>query len=226
MKLFSIIVTAFLICSCVSVPPKKPFTVDLRAPRNQIAKIDAYFDKFFSIGGINKDDITVYYYPADDAVGMEFNIQLAESCLFLDESGREAFISALERYKGEYEQRTLVTKGKKTREMYGSVEGFLAWKKTRISIQAYGNLKVFFGYQFKESIRENVKENAAFFTVTQMESNYEDSMSRSRNQTSPITMIYFTRAQAERLAALFNQQYLNSLGFPGRTSGAGGMDKY
>jgi hypothetical protein len=220
MKFITIIVTTLLICSCNSTPAVQPFTVDLRAPRHQLGKIEAYFDKFFSIGGVSKDEIVVYYYPADEAVGLEFNIQLAEHCLFWNKSGREAFINALERYKDEFDQRVLVTKSRKTREVYGSVEGFLTWKRTKVSVQAHGNPKVYLGYQFKD--------NAAFFTTTQMESYYEDPMSRSRNQTSQVTMIYFTKAQAEKLAALFSQDYLNSLGLPGRPAGAARpeMDRY
>ncbi|MDR2702267.1 MAG: hypothetical protein LBB72_07535 [Spirochaetaceae bacterium] len=221
MKTFAIIVTTLLICSCVSAPPVKSFTVDFRAPRHEMGKTDAYFDKAFSFGGgVNKDDITVYYYPADDAVGMEFSVQFVECCLFWSKSGRDAFISALERYKDEFDQRVLVTKSKKTREAYGSVEGFLTWRRTKVSVQAHGSLKVYLGYQFKD--------NAAFFTMTQMESYYEDPLSRSRSQSSQTTMVYFTRAQAERLAALFSQEHINSLGFPGRTPGAAkpGMDNY
>jgi hypothetical protein len=56
-----------------------------------------------------------------------------------------------------------------------------------------------------------------------MESYYEDSFSRSRNETSPITLMYFTRAQAESLIALFKQENLRSLGLPpGGSGGTGG----
>jgi len=208
MKFLTIILTVSLICSCaLPPPPVKSFTVDLRAPRHTMGKMDAYFDKMLGLGGLRKDEVNVYYYPTDDAAGLQFDIQLAECYLFLDESGRDTFLSAFERYKGEFEQRTLVTKGKKTRETYGSVEGFLAWKRTKISVQAYGNAKIYFGYQFRD--------NAAYFTITQMEANYEDEQARSRSQTSQIVMIYLTRAQAEKLVAMFNHEFITGLRLPG-----------
>jgi len=217
MKIFTIIITAFLICSCNTVPPPEPFTVDFRASHHEIGKTDAYFTKIISLGGLNKDDITVHYYPADDAVGLEYSIQLVQCCLFLDDTGRAAFINALERYKEEFEQRVLVQKKKRTREAYGSVEGFLAWKRTKISVQASGSLKVYFGYQFKE--------NSPYFTITQMEASYDDPQSRTRSQNSQITEIYFTRAQADKLAALFNEDYFKGLRSSNRPVGAG-LDSY
>jgi len=228
MKYFAIIVTVFLICSCKTLPKPEPFTVDLRAPRQELGKIEAYFNKMLSIGGLNKDDVTVYYCPSDDAVGLDYGIQLVECSLFLDESGREAFINALERYKEEYEQRTLIPKKTKTREAYGSVEGFLAWKKTKISVQASGTLKIYFGYQFKDELKGNAKETAVYFTITQMEANYDDPQTRSRSQTSQVTMIFFTRAQAEKLAALFNEDHFKGLRSSLRSTGAAGAgyDRY
>jgi len=208
MKFIIILVTMCFICSCSSIPPREePFSVDLNSPRFEAGSVEAYLDKAASIsGGLKKNDITVYYYPAEDAVCLEFKIMYIQCNQFWDRDGRETFAKAFERYQEEYEQRKLVKKGKRTREMYGEAAGFFTWKKTAIGVQAHGNPKISLGYQFKDQ--------SVFFTTTQMESYYEDPIARSRNETSPITMMYFTRAQAESLIALFKQENLRSLGLP------------
>jgi len=209
-------------CSCSSIPPQEePFSVDLNSPRYEAGSAEAYLDKSFSLGNLKKDSltkntITVYYYPAEDAVCLNFNIMYVHCNQFWDRDGREAFAKAFERYQEEYEQRKLAKGGKRTREMYGEVPGFFTWKRTSIGVQAHGNPKIKLGYQFKDK--------AVFFTTTQMESYYEDPISRSRNQTSPVTAIYFTRAQAESLVDLFKQENLRSLGVP--PGGSGGYDGY
>ena len=221
MKLFILLLTTFLICSCSSTPQAAPFSVDLDSPRFEAGSIEAYLEKSFSISGsLRKDAIPVYYYPLEDAVCLQFTVMYIRCNQFWDRDGRDAFVSAFERYRQEYEQRKLVKGNRKTRGMYGEAQGFFTWKKTAIGVQAYGYPKIKLGYQFNKQ--------SVFFTTTQMESYYEDPNSRGRNETSPITEIYFTRSQAESLIALFKQEYLQSLGSPPGTGGKveTGMDTY
>jgi hypothetical protein len=213
-----VLIIVLFVCSCSSTPKEQPFTVDLKYPRYGAGSIEAYLDKVF-LGGISKNEIEVYYYPHDDAVCLNFKVlRFINSSQFWDRDGREAFISALERYKAAYEQRELVVnKNKQTREAYGTVTGYFVWKKTPVAVQAHGSPKVRLGYQFKEK--------SAFFTTTQMESDYRDPLSRTRNQTSPVTTMYFTRLQAEALAALFSREFLQTLG-PSPGDGGTGADYY
>jgi len=222
MKFIIILAGVFLICSCSSTPQEKPFSVDVNSLRYKAGSIEAYLEKSFSItGGLQKNEVAVYYYPEEDAVGLEFKVMYIQCNQFWDRDGREAFVKAFERYQEEYDQRKLAKKGKSTREMYGGVVGFFTWRKTSIGILARVNPKIKLGYQFKDQ--------SVFFTTTQLESYYEDPITRSRNETSPITLMYFTRAQAESLIALFKQENLRSLGLP--AGGSGGYieaetDKY
>jgi len=49
--------------------------------------------------------------------------------------------------------------------------------------------------------------------------------SKSMNQTSPVLVTYYTRAQAESLIALFSQEYLQGLGRPsGWTDESGAVE--
>jgi hypothetical protein len=203
---FTIIVIfiALVFGACSSTPKEESFSVDLRNPRYEAGSSEAYFERYLSIGNLKKSYVTVYYYPIEDAVCIQFKLQFADCNQFWDKAGREAFASALERYKDDYEQRNLGKASKKTaRRIYGSTQGLFVWKRTKIGAQAHGSPKVEFGY--------NIKSKAAFFTTTQLEAHYEDHIAKSRDQTSPVIMMYFTRAQAEAMAALFDEEYLKTL---------------
>jgi hypothetical protein len=211
---FSILVIfiAFVFSACSSTPKEEPFSVDLRNPRYEAGSAEAYFDRYMSVGSLKKSNVTVYYYPIEDAVCLQFKLQFADCNQFWDKAGRATFVSSLEQYKEDYEQRKLAKASKRiARRIYGSTQGFFAWKKTKVGAQAHGSPMVEFGY--------NINNKAAFFTTTQLESYYVDPIARSRNQTSPVIMMYFTRAQAEALTLLFDEEYLNTLrqkpGLPG-----------
>ena len=212
-----ILLVALVFGACSTTPKTETFSVDLRNPRYEAGSTEAFFDRYMSIGNLKKNNVAIFYYPVEDAVCLQFKIQFAECNQFWDKAGRAAFASALERYKDDYEQRNLTKANKRTaRRTYGSTQGFFVWKKTKVGAQAHGKPKVEFGY--------NIKNKAAFFTTTQAESYYVDPIAKSRNQTSPVIMLYFTRAQAEALTLLFDEQYLNTLRKPG-LPGSGGKSE-
>jgi hypothetical protein len=212
-----IICIAFLLGACSSTPKEEPFSVDLLSPNFGAGSTEAYFDRYMAVGAPKKSSVTVVYYPIEDAVCLQFKLQFAECNQFWNKTAREAFIASLERYKEDYEQRNLVKANKrKSRRVYGGTPGFFAWKRTKVGVQAHGYPIIEFGY--------NLKDKAAFFTTTQLESDYIDPIARSRNQTSPVIMMYFTRSQADELAALFNEDYLKTLRQPRLDSVSGGLD--
>jgi hypothetical protein len=215
-----VIFIALVFGACSSTPKEESFSVDLRSPRYEMGSAEAYFDRYMSIGSLKKNYVTLYYYPIEDAVCIQFKLQFADCNQCWDKAGREAFADALERYKDDYEERKLGKASKRTaRRVYGNTQGFFAWKRTKVGAQAHGSPKVEFGY--------NIKSKAAFFTTTQLESYYEDHIARSRNQTSPVIMMYFTRAQAEAMAALFDEEYLKTLRLqPGLPAGDSAPDMY
>jgi hypothetical protein len=215
-----VIFLALVFSACSSTPKPESFSVDLSSPRYEAGSAEAYFDRYMSVGNLKKNNVSIYYYPIEDAVCLQFKVQFAECNQFWDKAGREAFIGALERYKEDYEQRNLAKASKRAaRKIYGSIQGFFAWKRTKVGVQAHGSPKVEFGY--------NINNKAAFFTTTQLESYYVDPIARSRNQTSPVIMMYFTRAQAEALTLLFDEELLRALRQPGFSSpGGSSADPY
>jgi hypothetical protein len=213
-----VVFIALVFGACSSTPREEAFSVDLRSPRYAAGSVEVYFDRYMAVGSPQKGEVTVYYYPIENAVCLHFKLQFADCNQFWDKTGRELYVNALERYKEDYEQRKLTKGSKRTaRQTYGSTPGFFMWKRTAIALQAHGSPKFELGY--------NIKNRAAFFTTTQLESYYVDPIGRSRNQTSPVIMMYFTRAQAEALAALFDETYLRNLGKPAGGE-SGNMDMY
>jgi hypothetical protein len=221
MKYLILIITVFLVFSCSSSPPPKNFSVDLASPRYEAGEIEANFDRYLSIGSLKKSPVNVYYYPNEDAVCLQFKKQFVSCNQFWSKTGRDTFVAAFKRYQEEFDQKKLVNGNRKTRDVYGTVQGFFAWKKTPVSVQAKGSPKISMGYQFRDK--------SVFFTTTQEESRYEDPYSKDRSETSPVLLMYFTRTQAASLAELFSQEYLQRLGKPavtGADGGAGELDEY
>ena len=211
-KIIAVFSMTLLLASCASVRATKPFTVDLNSPRYIAGSAVIQLDKV--LGGIKKQDIDVYYYPDADAICLVYISEFLTFYQFWSRDGREAFITALEHYKEDYEQRNLRAKKSKTKRAYGKAQGYIAWSTLRIlSEQARGIATIEFGYTFKDKM--------PFFSLMQRSAEYKDA--ESRKTESPNTMLYFTRAQAEDLAMLFDQEYLDKLEMSGGGTGKEGI---
>jgi hypothetical protein len=211
-----------LLCSCATAP-KSRFSVNPRSPSYPAGSAGAQSDKVLS-NEVQKRDITVSYFPVEDAVCLEYRVDFVSYYLYWDRLGREVYKTALERYKIDYEQRNLNTKsGRKERRAYGTVRGFLGWQVSGfLSDMATGPSQIDIGYSFKGQ----PKNRTPYFTVTQNEAEFQNSEVSSRKITSVKVMLYFTRAQAEELAALFDQEYLLGLTAPKSGSSGAEADEY
>jgi hypothetical protein len=204
-KNVTLITIVLFICSCATEPKKEPFTVDLKSPNIPAGSAETFFKSDIPlVTKLAQKEMDVTYYPVEDAVCLRFKILLLTCDQFWSKAGRDAFIVAYNRYKEDYEAHKLIAKNnRKTRELYNEIDGYVAWKKTPVSVQAQAPGRVKLGYQFASG--------SPFFTTTQMPAEYIDPIHYTRNETSAVTIMYFTRAQAEALIALFNQDYLSSL---------------
>jgi len=196
-----------LLCSC-AVAPKTRFTVDPFSLKYPASTVDAQSDKLLT-DNVGRKAVTVSYLPDEDAVCLEYRVDFVTYYQYWNRLGREVFITALERYKKDYDQRTLKTKsGRKERIMYGTVSGYLAWQSLGfLSDLAQGPTKLDMGYSFKGSL----KSKTPYFAISQNEAIYQDREQGGHERKSPRVMLYFTRAQADELVALFDQEYLWSL---------------
>ena len=216
MKYLTLMLTAFLVCSCATYQPSQLFSVNPAAQRHEIGEAEAYFPGFLSLGRLKKTKLNVFYYPKEDAVCLNFKHEFAECNQFLNKAGREAFISAFKLYQEEFEQKKLVNKNFKNTKVYGTVQGFFIWKRTALSVRLRGNPRINFGYQFKD--------DSVFFTTTQSEAVYEDPESSDSGQSYQVLTMYFTREQAKNLSELLSHEFLQNLVNPVPSTEA--LDQY
>jgi len=184
---------------------RQRFTVNTSAPFVEAGEIEAQFNKPFPMTGISKNDIKITYYPFDDAVCLQYRINTVTYNQFWHRRGRDEFLTALKKYNEDFTSQKLVNKNTKSKTQYGTVEDFyLIWQSHRFSERTRGNMKMHFGYYFRE--------NSPYFAITQMEALHQDRVQdREKDEYSPEIPIFFTRAQAEKLAEIFDQEYLQSI---------------
>ena len=183
-----------------------PFTVDLRSPQMPAGQIEAQFNRAFPLTGIIKREINVSYFPYEDAVCLQFRLNTLTYNMFWHKTGREAFVKALAKYNDDFSAQKLTNRNNnRTKDQYGTVDDFyLIWYMSNFTTRARGNMEVEFGYYFRE--------DSPFFSVTLLEAYFKSpTMDKDDDQTSPIIPVFFTRSQAEELAAFFDDSYLRSL---------------
>jgi len=200
-----------LISSC-AVPQaavkKTPFSVKLDSPKTNVGAFETQFEKIIDIGELRKGNVTVDYYPLDDAVCFQYRLDFMTYYLFWDRNARNAFVKALERYKEDYEQRNLKPKGsKQTKTQYDNVEGYLIWQAAKYMVRSFTPVNIGFGYY----IRTVSKNRVAFFTIYQPEATFIDEMSKNEKRESNVITMYLSKMQGDILAGLFDQEFLKGL---------------
>jgi len=212
-KIISILLLAFSLNSCayinkqadIAEQKRARYTVDMRSPQVPAGQIDAQFNRAFPATGITKRNVTVTYFPYEDAVCLQFRSNMVTYSQFWHRPARVAFLAALNKYNEDFSAQKLRNRNTKTRNQYGAAEScYVVWQMYAYSRQASGNMEIELGYYFREG--------SPFFAVTQMPALFESpTLDRNDNETSPEIPIFFTKAQAEELAALFDQGFLEGL---------------
>jgi len=201
MKFIILLSILIFLSTCSSTQTvKERFTVDLRSHQIPMGTIDAQFDSAFSFGGLRKNDIIVSYFPVEDAVCLQYKNDFITYYVFWNKVNRIAFLRALENYKEDYNQRNFGKSSRKSKDNYEKVNGYLIWQSFSFTVQANGHPDIGMGYYFKNK--------APYFTIFQHKAYFHDLQSKQKNRQSTEITIYFTRAQADNLAAIFNTLYL------------------
>ncbi len=203
----------FLFSSCASFKNQvqlaeqkaPPFKVSLRSPQVPAGRIEAQFNKAFPQTGIRKMDVDVSYFYFEDAVCLQFRINMVTYYQFWHRPARVAYLAALEKYNNDFNGRGLRNRNSKTKNQYGAAEGcYVIWQLSSFSLQKSGNMDIELGYYFRE--------DSPFFAVTQMPASYvSPSNDLKENEDSPEIPMFLTRVQAQALAELFSQEYLQGL---------------
>jgi len=204
-KLVIILALSITICACKTFKSAKVenFTVSMSSPQIMVGEVELQMDTLMGLGKLKKQNVTVLYFPKEDAFCLKYRFEFYTFHQFWSKKGRIYFLNALQKYNEDYNARDL-QKSSKSHLKYGTVRGYLVWQMFKYTIQAHANMNVDLGYIFKD--------NSPYFTIHQCDAEYIDSVSRDSNRTSQVVTMYFTRAQAAELAALFEQQIV-----PGET---------
>ena len=178
------------------------FSVNMESPQINIGEIELQMHPFMEMGGLKKHSVSVIYFPREDAVCVRFRRDYFTYSQFWDTNARLAFLGALKQYNEDYDTRNLDTVNRKSKQKYGVTRGYLNWQQFSYTIRARGNMNLELGYDFKN--------RSPYFTVTQMEAQYIDEVSRDNDMLSVAIPLYFTRAQAATLASIFEQEFLDT----------------
>jgi len=202
MRAVSLIIIVLALGSCAITPAPKTevFTVDIKSPHVDLGEFEAQFDTLLGMGKIRKQSVKVVYYPKDDVVCLQYRNNLMGYNQFWSRRGRMGYSSALFQYNDDYSNRILARNEKKSSKKYGIYGGYLVWQQTSFFIQAKASMKMEIGYTFKD--------NSPYFTITQLPAEYIDELHTDNNRTSDQIIIYFTRAQAAELEALFESEII------------------
>jgi len=201
-KLLVIIALSVTIIACNTTKKAKieDFTVSMDSLQIPIGEVEIQFETIMGLGSLKKNNVSVSYFPKEDVVCLKYNYEYNTFHLFWNRRGRLYFINALQKYNEDYNARNLDKNNNKSRRKYGIIRGYLVWQMFSFTIQAHGNMNVELGYAFKDK--------SPYFTVFQRTAEYLSDRSRDSNRSSPTLTMYFTRAQATELSAIFEKYVL------------------
>jgi len=208
--IFALALAALAFGACSSTPPQpENFTVDLSSPQLPAGEIETQIPRMFPLSGLKKILVTVSYFPYEDAVCLNYRSDFFTYNQFWSRDGRNTFLTALEKYNADYTARNLNWRNRRDRmsspNRYGTVEGYLIWQMASITRRVSANMDVELGYTFSD--------DSPYYAVTQKLTVWDNPRSdlEEDDLASQEIVMHFTRAQAQELAALFDQDYLRSL---------------
>jgi hypothetical protein len=195
-------------CTLKRASNEAPFTVNFESPRVEVGAFDAQFDKTVALMGLRQVEVTVSYYPVEDAVCLQYRVDFMTYYLFWNAKGRQTYLSALEKYNEDFKQRNLRSQGNRnTKRNYGKADCYLIWQAGAFTTRARAINVTEIGYDIK-----NIDNNkVSFFSLWQRESVFINPLAQNERRNSPNIQIYLTRAKADELAEFFKQDLLNNL---------------
>jgi hypothetical protein len=170
-----------------------------------VGSVGVSFDRSMA-RGLSQASAEVVFHPRLNSVSLEFRHEFVTFRQFWDEAARRRFAAALERYNADFEARSLVTRHRRSRAAYGSADVRLEWQMARFTTNRVAYPVVELGYRFREVGAEGRFESRPFFAIL-MRSATSPGAGNDEVDSRPLYM-YFTRAQAAELAAMFDQARL------------------
>jgi hypothetical protein len=217
MKNLSVILIVLSLCSCrnliskhqdyLAIQNKGKFTVNINSPQFTAGESGAQFDSAIPFVPLKEVNVSILYFPVEDAACLQYRTDSYTFYQFWSKESRESFVNGLEDYNKDFDEQNLRRNFTgKTKWQYGTANGYLIWQMSRFTSKASGHIEYGLGYYFREK--------SPFFTVVQGNAKSENGAGGSeakRNMSSGERPMYFTKAQASKVAECFDQQYLQSI---------------
>ena len=188
----------YISCGTVDLAKKYPNMVADIDPY-QIGSVSASFDRFM-FPHIRENNIDVFFYPRENMVVLDFRYELLHYRQFWDEPGRQRFTEALSRYKEDLANQNMLTRYNRTRDIYGRFKGRTEWEFFKYTATYFSLPVMELGYRFREDV--------PYFAILQNSARDESGINNKSRQESVEISIYFSGAQAEALASLFDREFL------------------
>ncbi|MDR2304181.1 MAG: hypothetical protein LBE10_06305 [Treponema sp.] len=194
---------SLVLSACYTIPDSKKYP-------NMVANVDpiptgtiqVQIDKAF-MTGLQKRAVETVFEPRENAVYLQFTYQSVFYRQYWSQDARAAFVEAVKRYKQDFNDRALIKRGKQ--RAYGKVRGKTVFSSLQMSIsERYtSEPQIDLGYVFKR--------NNPYFQVLMLKAKADVSTNDKASLYSLRIPFYFTMAQAEELAAIFDQDWLMRL---------------
>jgi hypothetical protein len=196
---------AFFSCRTLDPADKYPDMIADRDPVS-VGAVEFEVDRFFS-SNVEKKEASLIFYPRYNTVALEFRYQTIRYRQFWDLAGRQKFVLALERYKEDYAAKNLVNKYSKSRSIYGKFKGKIEWETFSITTPGLAYPTMEMGYRFRGK-----GGGSPYFAVLQQSAKDEYTLNSDSSKPDSLQICtYYTRAQGEELAKMFDQSFLLSL---------------
>ncbi|MDR1175447.1 MAG: hypothetical protein LBK83_08275 [Treponema sp.] len=194
---------SLVLSACYTIPDSKKYP-------NMVANVDpiptgtiqVQIDKAF-MNGLQKRDIETVFEPRENAVYLQFTYQTVFYRQYWSQDARAAFVEAVKLYKQDFNDRVLIKRGKS--RAYGKVRGKAVFSSLQVSIseRSTSEPQIDLGYVFKR--------NSPYFQVLMLKAKANVSTNDKASLSSLRIPFYLTIAQAEELAAIFDQGWLMGL---------------
>jgi RNA recognition motif-containing protein len=195
---------------CICAAALLYFSCSHTEPVSEKSKMIADIDPF-SLGSVSasldqalssrlkETTVEVIFYPRQNEVALEFRHETLQFWQFWNETARQNFIESLNQYKEDFANRKLITNYNKSRAIYGKVKGRVEWKVFNFSATYRASPYFELGYR--------LIEKTPYFITYQNTAKEESGRNKDITESRRFPM-YFTRAQGEALAKLFDQDFL------------------
>jgi hypothetical protein len=201
-RLLGICAVAFFCFSCISTKPA-PDQSKMVADMDpfSLASTNAFLDPLLAVG-LKETDVEVIFHPRENEVALKFTLDFSEYWQTWNETARQSFIKAVNKYREDAANKKLINDHRKTRAIYGTVKGRVVWNSMNLISMSelyWASPSIDLGYR--------IIDNTQYFSTYQKTAREESKVNKDVTESWQFPM-YFTLAECEELAKLFDQAYL------------------